>query len=159
MTIALWIAAVIFILIGLAGLVLPALPGTPLIFCGFVIIAWIDGFHRVGLFTITILGILTIISFAIDFLAAGVGAKRAGASRMAVTGAVIGTIVGIFFGIPGLIIGPFLGAVAGEFMTRRNIAEAGIAGTATWIGLMFGIAVKIGLAFTMIGIFILAYIL
>ncbi len=94
-----------------------------------------------------------------DFVSTSLGAKRAGASREAVIGAALGTLVGIFFGFVGIVLGPFVGAVIGEFLARRNLGQAGRAGVATWIGFILGIGVKLVLAFTMVGIFVLAYIL
>jgi len=159
MTIVLWILAGILVLVGIAGTVLPAVPGTPLVFCGFLIAAWIDNFQKVGLITLTVLGVLTLLSFGIDLLAASVGAKRLGASRSAFIGALFGTLVGFFGGFAGLVIGPFLGAVFGEYLSRRDWIEAGKVGFGTWLGLIFGIAVKLGLTFAMLGIFITAFIL
>ena len=102
---------------------------------------------------------MTILAFGVDFVSASLGAKRAGASREAVIGAALGTLIGIFFGFVGIILGPFVGAVTGEFLARRNLGQAGRAGAATWIGFILGVGVKLVLAFTMVGVFVLAYIL
>lgn len=155
----LWIVAIILVGVGVAGTVLPALPGTPLVFVGLLIAAWADGFQKVGWITLVFLAILTLASFAVDFLATSMGAKRVGASYLAVGGAVLGTIVGIFFGIPGLLLGPFLGAVAGEYISRRDLRQAGKVGLGTWLGLVVGSAAKLALTFLMLGLFITAYIL
>ena len=155
MTIALWILAVLLIVVGLVGTILPALPGTLLIFIGLVIGAWAEGFQEVGLWTLVVLGILTAISYAIDFIATAMGAKRTGASPRAFWGAALGSIVGIFFGIPGLILGPFIGAVVGELTANRGMAVAARAGYGAWIGLLVGTVAKLTLAFLMVGIFIL----
>jgi len=158
MTIIFWIIAVIFILIGLAGTVIPAIPGTPLMYAGFLLAAWIDNFQRIGWITLIILGVLTLFSLGVDLLATSFGAKRMGASRSAIIGAIIGFFIGIFFGFPGLLIIPFLGAVIGEYIHRSNWAEAGKIGFGTWLGLAFGFAMKVSIAFTMLGIFILSFI-
>ena len=158
-TIALWILAGILVFTGIAGIMLPVIPGPPLVFCGFLIAAWIDNFQKVGWITLTVLGILTILSIVVDFLAAGFGAKRTGANRKAVVGALIGTFIGIFFGIPGLILGPFLGAIVGEYLSQQDLMKASKVGLGAWIGFVFGTAVKLGLAFAMLGIFITAFIL
>ncbi|MCU0585943.1 MAG: DUF456 domain-containing protein, partial [Desulfobacterales bacterium] len=108
-----WVLAALLILAGLAGTLLPALPGAPLVFAGLLTAAWADGFQRVGGAVLIVLAGLTALSFLVDLIAASLGAKRAGASRSALIGAAIGTVVGLFFGIAGIVIGPFIGAVAG----------------------------------------------
>lgn len=155
----LWILAVILVLVGLAGTVLPALPGAPLVFLGLLLAAWADGFQKVGWFPLTLLGILTAGTFAVDFLATSLGAKRVGASYLAIGGAVVGTIAGLFLGIPGLLLGPFVGAVVGEYIARRDLRQAGKVGLGTWLGLVLGTAAKLGLIFLMIGLFVFAYVI
>jgi uncharacterized protein YqgC (DUF456 family) len=145
--------------VGIAGVVVPGLPGTPLVFAGLLLAAWADGFQNVGAGTVILLAALTSLAFAVDFISGSMGAKRAGASREAVIGAALGTLVGIFFGLAGVVFGPFAGAVLGEFMARRDLEQAGRAGVATWIGFILGIGVKLVLAFAMVGIFLLAFIL
>jgi len=128
-------------------------------FCGFFLAAYIHNFQRVGIVVLILLGALTGFSLLLDILATSFGAKKLGASRLSVIGAAIGAIIGLFMGIPGLLIGPFLGAVLGQYMTRRDFNEAGKVGVGTWIGLMFSFAIKLGLAFAMLVIFITAFIL
>jgi len=159
MTPLLWVLSLILVGVGIAGVLVPGLPGTPLVFGGLLLAAWADGFQNVGAGAIVILAVMTILAFGVDFLSASLGAKRAGASREAVIGAALGTLIGIFFGFVGILLGPFVGAVTGEFLARRNLGQAGRAGAATWIGFLLGIGVKLVLAFTMVGIFVLAYIL
>jgi hypothetical protein len=159
MTPLLWVLSLILVGAGVAGVLVPGLPGTPLVFGGLLLAAWAEGFENVGVGTILILAAVTILAFGVDFLSASLGAKRAGASREAVIGAALGTLIGIFFGFVGIIVGPFVGAVSGEFLARRNLVQAGRAGAATWIGFILGIGVKLVLAFTMVGIFVLAYLL
>lgn len=152
-----WALAVILVLVGLAGTLLPALPGVPFVFGGLFIAAWIDQFQRIGWPTLTILAILMAMAIAADFLAAAMGAKRVGASKLALLGAAIGSIVGLFFGLVGVFIFPFLGAVVGELIARGQVSQAGKVGFATWLGLLIGALAKLGLALTMIGLFIIAY--
>ena len=156
---ALWILAIILMIVGALGIVLPALPGVPLIYAGMVLAASIDDFQRIGWITLTVLGLLTLIGFIVDFAASAMGAKRVGASARAVWGAVIGTVVGLFFGIPGLILGPFIGAVIGEITVHGKVGTAGKVGLATWIGLLFGTLFKLAIAFSMLGIFLFAYLI
>jgi uncharacterized protein YqgC (DUF456 family) len=158
MTVLLWIAAALLILIGLAGIILPALPGIILIFMGLLIAAWIDNFEKVGWVTLLFLGGLTILSMVLEQVASVYGVKRSGSSKEAIAGSVIGAVAGIFFGIPGIILGPFIGAVAGELIAHQDLLRAGKAGVSTWAGLLLGMAAKIAIAFTMIGIFIIVYI-
>ena len=159
MTPLLWVLSLILVGVGIAGVLVPGLPGAPLVFGGLLLAAWADGFQNVGVGTIVILAALTILAFGVDFVSASLGAKRAGASREALIGAALGTLIGVFFGFVGIVLGPFVGAVIGEFLARRNLGQAGRAGAATWIGFILGIGVKLVLAFTMVGIFVLAYIL
>lgn len=153
----LWILAAVLVLVGLAGSVLPALPGVPLVFTGLFIAAWAGEFARVSWPTLLLLGLLTLLSFVIDFAATALGAKRVGATRFAIIGALLGTLAGVFLGLPGLIIGPFLGAVIGELLSHGQVQQATRAGLATWMGLLFGTLAKLALVFTMLGVFAAAY--
>lgn len=159
MTGLLWILAVVCIVAGVAGTVLPALPGAPLVFVGLLLAAWADGFQKVSWFPLVLVGLLTVATLAVDLLATSLGAKRVGASWLALAGAAVGTVVGVFLGLPGLILGPFVGAFAGEYLARRNWRQAGKVGFGTWLGLVLGTAAKIALVFTMLGIFLTAYVI
>ena len=149
-----WIAAAILIGLGLTGLILPGLPGAPLIFAGLVIAAWGESFTFVGLWTIVVLGVLALLAYGVDFWAAMFGAKKFGASKRAVIGALLGAVAGLFLGLPGVIFGPFIGAVIGELSAQRNLPQAVRAGIGATIGLVLGAALKIALAFAMVGIFL-----
>ena len=157
MSVLLWILAVLLVLVGLAGTILPALPGTPLVFAGLLLAAWADGFQKVGWFPLAVIGGLTLLSLVVDFAATSLGAKRVGASWLAITGAAIGTIVGLFFGLPGLILGPFVGAVLGEYLARRDRDQALKACVGTRVGILLGTAGKLALIFMMIGVFVFFY--
>ena len=159
MTILLWLLAAALVLVGLAGILLPALPGTVLIFAGLLLAAWADGFARVGAGTLVVIALIGAASYAVDFVAAALGAKHVGANPRAVAGAALGTLLGLFFGLPGLILGPLLGAILGELSAHRDFARAGRVGVAAWIGFVIGTAVKVALAFSMVGIFLAAMFL
>jgi uncharacterized protein YqgC (DUF456 family) len=159
MTIVLWVLAAALVLVGLAGILLPALPGTVLIFAGLLLAAWADGFARVGAGTLVVIGLIAVASYAVDFVAAALGAKHVGASPRAVAGAALGTLLGLFFGLPGLILGPLLGAILGELSAHRDVARAGRVGMAAWIGFVIGTAVKVAMAFSMIAMFLAALLL
>ena len=152
-----YVVAAVLILVGLAGTILPALPGLPLMFAGMFLAAWADGFREISGWTLGVLGVLTVLSIGIDVAATALGAKRVGASKLAMLGAAIGTLVGgIVFSLPGLILGPFVGAVAGELIRGKQLHEASRVGVGTWIGLALGTALKLALAFAMLGIFVFA---
>lgn len=152
----LWLLAALLIAAGFAGLILPAVPGIPLVFAGLVLLAWAEGFAYVGGLTLGVLGVLALLSYGVDFLAAAVGAKKFGASPRAVTGAALGAVGGLFFGLPGIVLGPFVGAVIGEFSGRASARAATHAGVGATLGLLFGALLKVALAFTMLGVFVLA---
>ena len=158
-TLLLWLLAVLLVLVGLAGAVLPALPGVPLVFAGLWLAAWIDDYAQVSALTLAVLGVLTVLAVAVDLVAYARGAKRVGASRQAIAGAMIGAVVGLFFGLPGLLLGPFVGAVAGELSARSNVEQATRVGIATWMGLLFGTLAKLALSLAMLGVFAFAYFL
>ncbi len=158
MTTTLWIVAVLLIVVGIAGTVLPALPGVPLIFGGVLLAAWIDDFQRISVVTVVVLAILAVLGIIIDYVAAAVSAKRAGASKEGMIGAAIGTIAGIFTGLWGLLFMPLLGAAAGEFIAHKDMFRAGKVGVATWFGLLVATAVKLAIAFTMVGVFVAALV-
>ena len=154
----LWLVlAVVLVCAGVAGSVLPALPGVPLVFAGLLLAAWAGDFQQVTWIPLVVLGLLTVISFVIDFAATALGAKRVGATKLAVLGAALGTLGGLFLGLPGLILGPFAGAVAGELLSHGKLRQAGRVGAATWVGLIFGTLAKLALVFTMLGVFATAY--
>lgn len=154
----LWILSIALIVAGFAGIVLPALPGTLLVFGGIVLGAWIDDFTRVGWFALGAIAVLAVLAWLMDYVAGMLGAKRAGASRLAIIGAAVGTVAGIFMGLVGVLFMPLVGAAAGEYMARRQHGQAVRVGIATWLGLMAGMLAKFVLAFMMVGIFCVALV-
>jgi len=151
-----WVATALLMAIGLAGTVLPALPGTVFIMAGALLGAWIDGFQRVGVGTVAVIAVLGLLAMLLDFVAGLLGAKRVGASRHALAGAAFGTVAGLFLGPIGVLFLPFVGAVIGEWIARRSRDRALRVGAATWLGIMAGMAAKVVLAFVMIGVFVAA---
>ena len=146
--------AVLLVVLGLAGSLLPVIPGAPMIFAGLALAAWAEDFVYVGWGTLLVIGILAAVSYAVDFVAGSLGARRFGASRRAVVGAALGAIVGLFFGLPGILLGPLVGAVLGELSARRSLGGAGRAGLGTALGLALGAAAKLALALSMVGVFV-----
>ncbi len=154
--VAWWILSTALIVVGLAGTVLPALPGTALVLAGIVLGAWIDGFARVGLLAVGVVTVLAVLSWVLDYVSASWGAQRVGASPQAVTGAAVGTVLGLFMGLVGVFVLPLVGAAVGEWLARRDHLGALRVGAATWVGLMVGLLAKVVLAFMMVGLFVVA---
>lgn len=148
--------AAALIIVGLLGTILPVLPGLPLMFAGMWLAAWVDGYQHITAPTLVVLGLLVLLSIGVDLLASLVGAQRAGASRKGLFGAGVGSVVGLFFGLPGLIAGPLLGAAAGEMAHGRDWQHASRIGLGTWLGLLLGAILKLALAFAMLALFALA---
>jgi uncharacterized protein YqgC (DUF456 family) len=151
-----YVIAGILVVAGLVGAILPNLPGIPVMFGGMLLAAWAGHFQKIPVWVVVVLGVLATLSVVFDFLSGTWGAKRYGASKAAVWGAFLGTIVGLFFGIPGIILGPFAGAVIGQLASGSRVDHAARVGFGTWIGLVIGTAIKLAVAFMMLGTFALA---
>ena len=150
----LWILSVVLIVVGVVGTVLPALPGTLFVLGGIVLGAWIDDFTRVGWVIVTLVTVLALLAWVLDYVAGLLGAKKAGASRQAIVGAALGTVAGIFMGLVGVLFMPLVGAAIGEYLAQRDHQQAVHVGVATWLGIMVGLVSKVVIAFVMIGLFV-----
>jgi len=158
MEILLWVLAVALIAVGVAGVVLPALPGIAFVYGGIVLGAWIGHFEQVSSGTVIALGVLAATGIAIDYVASTIAAQKAGASKLGLIGAAVGTVAGIFMGLIGIFFMPLVGAAIGEYLARRDALRAGRVGVATWVGLLVGIVAKLAIVFAMIGVFVFALI-
>ncbi|MFC5526861.1 DUF456 domain-containing protein [Rhodanobacter ginsengisoli] len=156
MDIALYVLAALLIVGGLAGSVLPALPGIPMIFGGIWLVAAVDHYQHLGWWWLLLIGALGSLGVVVDFIAGTLGARRVGASKLALWGASLGTLIGMFLGVPGLLFGPFLGALAGELASGTSVLRSAHVGVGTWLGLLFGTLIKLVLSFVMVGLFGLA---
>lgn len=159
MDILLWVIAVALIVIGVVGVIVPALPGIALIYGGIVLGAWIGHFEKVGSGTLIALGVLAAVGFVIDYVATTVAAQKAGASRLGLIGAAVGTVAGIFMGLIGIFFMPLVGAAVGEYLARRDALRAGRIGIATWLGLLAGVVAKLAIVCAMIGVFVVKLVL
>jgi len=149
-----WSIAVILFAIGLIGTVLPVFPGTIIILGGALLHRMMLGPEKsVGWGTITVLVLLTVASYALDFLSGYLGARYFGATRWGMFGALLGALIGIFFGIVGLFVGPVIGAVAGEFIAGKRMIDAGRAGWGSLLGNAGAMIGKLVIALAMIAIF------
>lgn len=151
----LWIIGVILTVSGMAGLLLPLIPGAPLLFLGLLFGAWAEGFRYVGVWTLLLLATMTALTYVVEFIASVLGVNKYGGSKRAMIGAALGGVAGLFLGIPGILVGPFVGAVIGELSLQRNLDQASRAGFGTVVGLAIGVAGKLAIGIAMIGVFLL----
>ncbi len=154
----LWTVSLALLAAGLAGCIYPLMPGLPLMLAGVWLAAWIGDYEQIGTVTLVIVAVLVVIGLLLDFVAGMLGARRVQASREALVGAMLGSVIGMFFGLPGLILGPFVGAVLGEVKMRSGLRRAMDVGLATWLGLICGALAQIAIGLTIVGIFVAALI-
>jgi uncharacterized protein YqgC (DUF456 family) len=138
---------------GVFGSAVPALPGIPLAFAGIWLAAAVDDYHHVGVWWLLGIAAVGAAGLALDLVAGALGARRAGAAPRAVWGALLGSLVGIFFGLPGLLLGPFVGAVLGELSTGNSVLRSTHVGVSAWLGLIFGTIMKLVSCVTMVLLF------
>ncbi len=148
-TLALVLAIILFIA-GLAGTILPFLPGAILIYAGMLLYGFMTKFATLDASFFLLQALVLVLIFSVDYLASAAGTKRFGGSKQAAWGAIIGTILGIFFGPLGIVIGPFIGAVGAEFLNRKDFNQALRVGVGTIVGILGGTIVKIGAELLMI---------
>jgi uncharacterized protein len=149
----LYIAAAALIVVGLIGAIVPALPGIPLIFGGLWLFADLDHYRHISPWWLVGIACVGGAGLTVDLLAGALGARRVGASPRAVWGALLGTVIGLFFGLPGLLLGPFFGAVAGELTAGNGILRSAHVGVSAWAGLLLGTLVKLIASVTMVALF------
>jgi uncharacterized protein YqgC (DUF456 family) len=152
MTIGLQLLAGALILVGLICAILPAIPGIPIMFIGIWLLAAVDGYRHLGFGWLTGIACVGLFGVFMDLIAGVLGAKRVGASPQALWGAFIGTLIGIFFGIPGLLLGPFLGAVLGELSAGNSPLRSTQVGVGAWMGLIFGTLMKLVASIIMVAL-------
>ena len=151
-----WFAALVIMAFGLIGTVLPIVPGTTIILGAAVLHRVMVGAEKgMDWWSIALLVVLTLVSYAIDFAAGYVGAKYFGATRWGVAGALLGGIVGIFTGFITLLVLPIVGAIAGELIAGKQLVSAGKAGWGTLLGNVAGMVAKLAIGLAMIILFLL----
>jgi uncharacterized protein YqgC (DUF456 family) len=147
--------AIILIMIGIGGTLLPLIPGIPLIFVSIAAYGWYEGFHLITPRYLVVMAGLTVLSLVADYLATALGAKFYGSSRAGIIGAVLGGIFGLFIFPPlGILVGPWVGAVAGELTQGKKWESALQSGAGSIIGLFSGIALKVILGIVMLASFL-----
>ena len=152
--VALWLVVGALLVLGLVGTVAPFLPGTPLIFLGALVYAYATDWIPVGAGRLAILGALSVVSYALHYLAGALGARRGGGGVWAFVGALVGGIVGLFFGLPGLLLGPPLGAIAGELLKSGDLRTSVRTGLGAFLGMLAGAVASFAIGVTMIGLFL-----
>ncbi len=155
-----FVLTLLLMLVGLVGAVLPGLPGPPLVFVAALLHRLYFGDRSVAVWVVVVLGLLAVVSFAFDFAATTLGARKLGATWRGMVGAGVGAVVGLFVLPPlGLILCPLLGATLGELLGGRQWREAGKAGLGAALGLIAGTVGKIASCLTMIALFSLNLLL
>jgi uncharacterized protein YqgC (DUF456 family) len=155
---ALLVLGVVLVVLGVAMLAMPIAPAIGIIFAGVAAIAWADDFVRIGWWTLGVLLVFTVIGSLADNVATLFGARKAGASGWGVAGAAIGMLVGLPFGLPGIIAGPALGAFAAELFRNPDLRRAGMAGLGGLFGFVLGIVARSFFGLLIVGIAALAYL-
>jgi uncharacterized protein YqgC (DUF456 family) len=146
-------------LAGFIGSIVPLLPGPPLILIAALGHRLWFGQHGASVAVLIFLTVLTVAALVLDHFASVYGAKRFGATWRGLTGAFVGGVVGIFFSIPGIIIGPFLGAMLFEMLGGYKIDKASHAGVGATLGVFAGILGKCAVSVVMMGVFTVSVIL
>jgi uncharacterized protein len=150
-----WLFTIVLFAVGLIGTVLPILPGTTIILAAAIIHRLMLGAEKsIGWRVIALLVLLTLATYALDFLSGYFGARYFGATKWGTLGAIIGMLIGLFFGLIGLFVGPVVGAITGEFIAGKKMIDAGRAGWGSLLGNLGGMAAKLLIALVMITVFL-----
>ena len=159
MEIAFLIIALIIMIIGLVGAVLPVIPSIPIVYGGYMVYGLATGWRDYGLGMMTALGVVTLLTLLLDYLAGALGARSFGATSAGVIGSVLGAIIGlIVFNVIGMMVGIFGGAVLGELYRGRDTRDALRSGWGAFLGFLAGSAFKVVMALAMIGLFLVLVI-
>jgi len=155
--VALAVFGVLVMVLGIGLLAIPAVPAVGIIYSGVALLAWADGFTRIGWASLSVMLVLAIVGSLADNVATLFGARKAGASGWGVAGAAIGMLAGIPFGLPGIVLGPAVGAFALEFARNPDVRRAATAGLGGFVGFVLGIVAKSAFGFLIVGLAVLAY--
>jgi uncharacterized protein YqgC (DUF456 family) len=156
--IALIVICSLLMLVGFLGIVLPFIPGVPLIWLGIFIYAIFTGFESISILAVVVFFILMALTLVLDFAGPLFGLKRYKASGWSMAGSLFGFIIGvIFFNIWGAILGPIIGAFAAEILVKKDIRKGSRAAFGAFIGTILGAIIKLVIALVMIGYFIFSF--
>jgi uncharacterized protein YqgC (DUF456 family) len=152
----LYVLGAVALAVGIAGVVLPVIPGAALLVAGALLIGWAEGFTRVSGWTVGACAAIGAAIAVVDVVAGVLGARAFGASRWAAIGAGVGLLAGLFLGLPGIVLGPAVGAIAFEYARDPSFDRALRAGAGAFVGFVLGSAVKVALAFVLVGLVVIA---
>jgi uncharacterized protein YqgC (DUF456 family) len=152
------VLGVLVIVAGIVSLAMPLVPGVAIIFLGVVLVAWADDFTRIGPLTLGVLFALTLVAMVADNVAGMFGARRAGASGWGVFGAGVGAVVGLPLGLPGVMLGPAVGALAFEYLKNPDLKRAGKAGLGGLFGYVLAVVAKAVFGLTLVALAVVAYL-
>ena len=148
------VIALIMGVIGLLGVIVPVLPGTILSFAGLLCAYFIDG-STIRETQLVIWGVVSVVAIVLDYVLPGYFSKLFGGTKAGITGATVGTFVGLIFGVPGIILGPFFGAVLGEMLgSKVEFMQALKVGLGSMLSFLVGTGIKL-----IAGIYMLYYII
>jgi uncharacterized protein YqgC (DUF456 family) len=159
MSVLLHVLALALLAAGVAGLVLPVLPGAVLLVLGVVTLAWAGDFAILGWGMVAFAGAMGLAITVVDWAASILGARAFGASKWAVLGSAVGLVVGVFLGLPGIVLGPVVGALAFEYAKDPSFERALKAGVGAFVGFVVGSVLKVMLAFVLLGVVAMRYLL
>lgn len=153
MEIGLIVIALIAGIIGLIGVIVPVLPGTLLSFGGLLCAYFVDG-STITTTQLVVFGVISVVVILLDYLLPGYFTKLFGGTKSGITGATIGTFVGLLFGVPGIILGPFAGAVIGEMVgSKASFDHAIKIGLGSMLSFLVGSGIKL-----IAGVYMIYYI-
>lgn len=147
------ILALLVMCVGVAGSILPGVPSTPLVLVAAIAHKIYFGITGAAWWVIGVLAGLTAFSLVMDYVASVYGAKRLGATWRGAVGAIVGGLIGLFFHLPGILLGPFIGAVVFEMAGGRELKAASKAGVGATLGLLAGALGKLACCVAMMGLF------
>lgn len=149
------IIVIILMLVGLAGIIFPVLPGSGLIFIAIAAYGWYEGFQVITVKYLVLMGALTVLAMTLSYLSTVWGAKHTGAGKAGTWGALLGLLVGLFVLPPaGMVLGPWIGAFIGEYIANKDAKKALLAGIGAVLGLFSGMLVHLVIALIMVGTFL-----
>ncbi len=157
MDLALLVVGVVLVVVGVATVALPGVPGAAIAYFGILFVAWADEFTRIGSTVLLALAVVAVVGSVVDNVTGALGARYGGASAWGVAGALLGAVAGLAFGLPGLVLGPFVGAVALELLKNPDLNRAWRVGLGTFLGLLAGAVLKSAATLLMVGVAVLAY--